>query len=239
MRGSLVRVQQDSLFRVMKHYILLTCLICSAFLLIYSFQINKWDKYYANKIYQSPQELIVKAAYYFQNPGFAIDIGCGAGNEAIYLIARGWKVLAIDCEASATKIVSDRKDIASHERLATLTASFNHNLNWDQLPEADFIYASNALPFCHPAEFARVWNHIKAKLVPGGRFAGHFFGPCYQGFSNKDRKEMTFLALEEVNVLFDGFTIEYLNEIEQDDVSGTGIPVHAHIIEVIATKKNE
>lgn len=223
----------------MKRRAFLICLICSVIILGYIFQINRWDKYYANKVYQPPQELIVKASHYFQNPGFAVDLGCGPGNEAAYLLANGWKVLAIDREPSATGLVSSRKDIHSHERLMTLTASFDQALNWDELPDADLIYASNAIPFCHPLKFASLWNNIKQKIVRGGRFAGHFFGPHYQGFSEKDRKLMTFLSLEEVKALFEGFTIEYFNEIEQDDISGTGIPIHAHIFEVIAKKKLE
>ena len=31
-------------------------------------------------------------------PDFAIDLGCGAGRDTIYLLHNGWKVLAIDKE---------------------------------------------------------------------------------------------------------------------------------------------
>lgn len=45
------------------------------------FQGGKWDRYYKNKIYQPPREVVVKALNFFPTHGNALDLGCGVGNE--------------------------------------------------------------------------------------------------------------------------------------------------------------
>ena len=44
-------------------------------------------------------------------------------------------------------------------------------------PACELVNASFALPFCPPAEFPGLWRRIVDSILPGGRFAGQFFGP--------------------------------------------------------------
>lgn len=200
-------------------------------------QHGKWDKYYKNKIDQPPRRLIVDALNLFKKQGRAIDLGCGVGNEAVFLLNKGWEVWAIDSEHHAIQIINQRNDIKKLEKLATVVNTFEEESVWDDLPNVDFIYASYALPFCNQSEFPRVWGHVKQKLIPGGRFAGHFFGLNYRGFPDQEMKEMTFLKKEDVLSLFQGFDVEYFKELEEDGQSGTGRQIHSHIFEIIARKK--
>lgn len=110
-------------------------------------------------------------------------------------------------------------------------------LHWELLPEVDLLCASYSLPFCNPKEFEDVWENVTSKVLPGGRFAGHFFGPQYQGFSSKEMQSMTFLTKEEVLRLLQDFDVEYFHESEEDGQSGTGRKIHSHVFEVIARKK--
>lgn len=41
-------------------------------------------------------------------PGAALDLGCGAGDDAIWLAARGWRVTAVDLSATAVARVAER-----------------------------------------------------------------------------------------------------------------------------------
>ena len=45
-------------------------------------------------------------------PGRALDLGCGKGDDAVWLARRGWEVLAVDVSASALAIVETNAQAA-------------------------------------------------------------------------------------------------------------------------------
>ncbi|MES2121550.1 MAG: class I SAM-dependent methyltransferase [Chlamydiota bacterium] len=198
------------------------------------FQRGKWDKYYRHALSHPPRQLVVDALNLFPRNGKAIDLGCGAGNEATLLLNQGWRVWAVDSEPKAIQLLLTRAP--DQERLVTTVARFEE-LHWNLLPEVDLFCATYSLPFCNPKEFANVWERITSKVAPGGRFAGHFFGLHYQGFNPKEMQSMTFLTKEEVLRLLQGFDIEYFRESEEEGQSGTGRDIHSHVFEVIARRK--
>lgn len=200
---------------------------------------GKWDRYYKNKLDQPPRQVVIKALSLFEVPGKAIDIGFGVGNETILMLNSGWQVWAIDSEPKAIQIINQRKDIKDSRTLFAAVANFEENSTWDMLPQVDFISASYALPFCNRHNFEKVWAHIKQKINSGGRFAGHFFGLNYQGFTEKEMKQMTFFTKEEILNLLQDFDIEYFQEVEEDSKSGTGKAIHSHIFEVIVQNKSQ
>ena len=55
-------------------------------------------KYYENTKNALPHKNVQKVLEMDIIPGNAIDLGCGAGRDTIYLIKNGWNVLAIDKE---------------------------------------------------------------------------------------------------------------------------------------------
>jgi SAM-dependent methyltransferase len=197
---------------------------------------GKWDKYYKNKIDQLPHEIVTNALKLFSLSGQAIDLGCGVGNEALLLVNEGWKVWAVDSEPKAIQLVESRTNGDISGKLVATIAKFEEGSTWARLPIVDFIYAANSLPFCKPREFEKVWSCIKQHIAPGGRFAGHFFGGNYQGFTAQEMKGMAFFKREEVLAFFQEFEIEHFQEIEEEGQSGTGRPIHSHIFEVIARK---
>lgn len=197
-------------------------------------QRGKWDKYYRRALTHPPRQLVVDALNLFPRQGKAIYLGCGAGNETALLLNHGWRVWAIDSEPKAVQLLLTRTP--DQERLVATIARFEE-LHWELLPEVDLLCASYSLPFCNPKEFEDVWENVTSKVLPGGRFAGHFFGPQYQGFSSKEMQSMTFLTKEEVLRLLQDFDVEYFHESEEDGQSGTGRKIHSHVFEVIARKK--
>lgn len=219
-----------------KFKILITLVCVSCILGLIATRSNKWDKYYKNKLYQSPAQVIVNANKLFAIKGNAIDLGCGIGNETVFLLNQGWKVWAIDSEPKAIQMMKKRNDITDFANLEVLISNFE-TLNWNLFPKVDCICASKALPFCDPVKFESLWFSIKEKITPSGRFSGHFFGKNYQGFNTQEMKHMTFLTREEVLKLFDDFNVEYFEEKEEEGKSGTGRIIHSHIFEVIAQKK--
>lgn len=195
-----------------------------------------WNNYYKKKLYLPPANVTQKALNSFSQSGLAIDFGCGCGNDSAFLLKNGWTVWAIDGEPIAIEILKNRKDISKQSLLFANSEKFEE-INWNNLPKVDLFLAINALPFCKKEKFKEVWSHITETIQPQGRFAGHFFGPRYQGFTDKERSLMTFLSKEEVLELFKDFDIEYFDEKEENGKSGTGRDIHSHIFEVIAKKR--
>jgi len=197
---------------------------------------SKWDNYFRNTIYREPSSVVTEASKRFKMKGKAIDFGAGAGNEAVYLLREGWDVWAVDGDPLARDWILSRGDIPDRNKLVIISSDFEE-INWDLLPQCQLIVAVYSLPFCHPESFSEVWEILISKLEHGGRFAGHFFGSKYRGFSEKEQKRMTFLKKEDLLALFRDFDFELFDEMEEDSKSATGAEVHSHIFNIIARKK--
>ncbi|MFA6916861.1 MAG: class I SAM-dependent methyltransferase [Parachlamydiales bacterium] len=204
---------------------------------VFALRSGKWDSYYKNKLYQTPQELVKKAASTFQEPGIALDLGCGVGNETAFLLQQGWIVYAVDAEAKAINTLKARHDLTSLNRLITLKTKFDGDLDWEALPSFDLICVCKALPYCEKAKLLDVVKNIHTKIQPGGKFAGHLFGVNCHGYSADETQEMSFLSREEAVLLFKDFDVESFQEVEEEDTSGTGKSIHTHVYEIIARKR--
>jgi SAM-dependent methyltransferase len=161
--------------------------------------------------------------------GTALDLGCGAGTEALEMLTQGWSVLAIDREPEAIDRLLQKVPRKHKGRLQTRVSPFEGLT----LPPADFIYASLSLPFCHPDHFLALWSQIESSLRPGGLFVGQLFGPRDSWASNPG---MTFHSREAVTELLKPFDIEILDEVEEDGRSVIG-QKHWHVFHITATKK--
>lgn len=129
------------------------------------------EKYY-NNIENKPAN---KNVQYLINqikptPSTAIDIGCGAGRDTVFLIQNGWKVLAID-----------QNDV--EERInKRLTKEEKHSFRFSrqqfeniELEQANLIVSNFSLSFCDKDEFSRLWNKIKKSILPSRIFRWKFF----------------------------------------------------------------
>ena len=57
--------------------------------------------------------------------GFALDLGCGTGRDTVELLRRGWRVLAVDADASAIAELSTRAEsVIAGDRLEVRVARF-------------------------------------------------------------------------------------------------------------------
>jgi SAM-dependent methyltransferase len=158
----------------------------------------------------------------------AIDLGCGDGTETRELLARGWRVVAIDKTPAAIARVRASVPAEDRARLTAIAAVFTEV----ELPPADLIYAGLSLPFCDPASFGELWPRISVAVREDGWFAGHFFGPRD---SWAGRADMTFLSRAEVCALLTDFRIEAYQEQDEDGDSFAGRK-HWHVFHVIARK---
>ena len=129
------------------------------------------EKYY-NNTQNKPAN---KNVQYFINqinstPSTAIDIGCGAGRDTVFLIQNGWKVLAID-----QNNVEDRiKNRLTEEEKHSFRFSRQQFENIE-LEQANLIVSNFSLSFCDKNEFSKLWNKIQKSILPNRIFCWKFF----------------------------------------------------------------
>ncbi len=192
-----------------------------------------WRGYYAKTGARPPRETLIRALDAFDaqaGPGFAVDLGCGGGRDVVELLRRGWHVLALDAQAAAVEALRAREDLPATGRLEAAVRGFEDA----EIPSADLINSSFALPLCRPASFPGLWARIVGALAPGGRFAGQLYGERDEWFGDPS---ITFHTRGEAEALFAGFAIEFFREEEDDSVTPRGQPKHWHIFHITARRK--
>lgn len=163
--------------------------------------------------------------------GFAIDLGCGTGRDTVELLRRGWRVLAVDAEPDAIaelRVRPEARDAGG--RLETSVARFEAI----ELPPADLINSSFALPVCPPEQFPALWQRIRAALNPGARIACQLFGPR-DSWARRETPP-TIHDRAAVDALLSGLAVEMLDEEEADTTTPRGQQKHWHIFHIIARR---
>lgn len=105
-----------------------------------------------------------------------LDLGCGAGNETLAFLERGWRAHAVDAEPRAIEIVNSRGSEEHRRHLETTIGRFSDLT----LPEADLVFASLSLPFTGE-EFDVPVRKAVASVKPGGWLVAVFSGPTTAG----------------------------------------------------------
>lgn len=192
---------------------------------------SEWNEYYKVTNNIPPRKNIVNFINNHKElSGKAIDIGCGAGNDTIYLIQNNWNVLAIDGTDVENSIKEKLNDVEKG-KFSFQVQKFEEL----KLPKSDLIISNNALPFCNKEYFYTMWEEICNSINSNGYFVGNLFGINDEWNAPKDKR--TFLNKEQVIDLFKDFEIISLKEFERDRTTALGIMKHWHTFEVIAKKK--
>lgn len=188
------------------------------------------EKYYDNTENEMPNYTVKKFIELNVEPGNAVELGCGAGRDTVYLIRNGWNVLAIDREDVETRIVSKLlvEELEQFE-------FFKQRFEAIKLENSNLVVANFSLPFCNKNDFKKLWNKIDDSILKDGYFVGNFFGNNDEWKNTKE--EMTFLTKEQVIELLKNFEIIEFKEIEKDGYTGLGEMKHWHVFNVIAKKK--
>lgn len=191
---------------------------------------NKWTNYHNVTNNTPPRRNIIKFVEQYKGlTGNAIDLGCGAGNDTVYLIQNNWNVLAID----GTDVENLIKDKLNEERMKKFNFQVQkfEKLN---LPKCDLIISNNALSFCNRDYFYNMWQKICNSINSNGFFVGNLFGIKDEWNTPDDKR--TFLNKEQVLELFENFEIIEFKEIEKDRPTALGKMKHWHTFEITAKK---
>lgn len=189
------------------------------------------QKYYEVTKESRPHKLTQKFINMKIIPDKAIDLGCGAGRDTVYLIKNGWKVLAIDKENSKEYI--DLKLNEEERKNFKFQCQDFENI---KLEKVKLIVANFSIPFCSKDKFEDLWNSITQNIIQNSYFVGNFFGLKDSWADNKNKK--IFLSKDEVLKLFESsFEIIDFQEIEKDGETALNGVKHWHIYNIIARKK--
>ncbi len=201
------------------------------------FKTSHWYRYAQHKKDKPPRDLVVKAARYVTaDSPTAIDFGSNIGNESLYLLQQGYRVTAVEPDVAVVNLLTSREEFKPYTNTLTILNNSFEDVAWDALAPVDLFVASYSLPYVRPEAFKGVWQQMVNHINPDGYFVGQLFIPEYSGFKERERKAMTFLTKEEILALFNNFTINHINYIDEESINYDGNKVRARYYEIIAQK---
>jgi SAM-dependent methyltransferase len=153
-------------------------------------------------------------------PCKAIDLGCGAGNYAIYLASRGFEVTGVDSSPTAIRLAQDnakKRGVACTFRVADVLGDLH------EVPETfDFAYDWELLHHIFPEQRQPYVENVCRLLNPGGDYLSVCFSERDPAFGGTGKYRETplgtvlyFSSEEELRTLFSPyFTIRDLGIID-------------------------
>ena len=131
---------------------------------------NNMKKYYKNTENALPNIIIRKFIEMKIKPSNAIDLGCGAGRDTIYLIKNGWNVLSIDKEDTG-KFISSKLNEEEIKRFRFVRQDFENI----ELEKNNLLVANFSILFCKKDCFNELWNKITNSILKERILCGKFF----------------------------------------------------------------
>lgn len=165
-------------------------------------------------------------------PKVAVDAGCGAGRDAMYMVEHGYTVHSYDKSDAAILRLKEVGGRHIDNTLFPKTCSFEQF----EYPQTTLVNACSSLFFCDPALFASAWQRLTNSLQKGGVFCGHFMGPD-DTWAKMGRGDLTIHSYTDIQALFnDEFKIIDIVEHNTDGTTLLGKSKHWHVYAVVAQK---
>jgi len=163
-----------------------------------------WEDFYSSgtaKWSGNPNPLMVQEADHL-TPGTALDLGCGQGDDAIWLALRGWNVTGVDVANAALERAAEREIAAGVERPITWQ---RHDLA-ETFPAGSFDLVTAA--YLHsPVEIPRseILRRAAAAVAPGGTLliVGHAGFPPGHGHDHHVQLPTTAEVLADLDLDFE------------------------------------
>lgn len=193
-----------------------------------------WQRYYRSTVDRPPRPTVLRALQGFtaegRGPGLlAVDVGCGNGRDALVLLRAGWRVWALDAQATALAELENRAAAEGLVGLEPVQGRFEDT----PPPRCDLVNASFVLFACPPGRFPAAWAALLRALQPGGRFAGQLLGSADSWAA---KPETTVVDRPALQGLLAGMEVEHLEEEETDATTPLGESKHWHIWHVNARR---
>ena len=142
--------------------------------------------------------------------GAVLDLGCGNGDNAFILGARGFTVDALDkneADIIFLRKCAEKKGLENLNLIAGLIEDFK-----PESKKYSLVIANNSLPFIVKEEVGRIVADLSNSLVDGGFIWITLFGPSDEWAKNPDKsdstKGMSFFTQEEGLRLLDSLNLK-------------------------------
>lgn len=171
-----------------------------------------WDTAYAGDVPDTPVDSDVVRVADGLEPGTALDLGCGSGQNSIWLGARGWRVHCVDIARGAIERAEQAATAAGVE------ASFERGdiTTWRTKERYDLVISTYALPSRGPGR-AHALTVARDAVRPGGTLLLAEFDESLADSGWMAREHL--VSLDEITEALPGF------ELDQAEVRVTG---HSH-----------
>lgn len=105
-------------------------------------------------------------------PGRAVDLGCGTGLNAIYLVRHGWQVVGVDGAASAIRRAKQRtaREAAALRQQVCFMVGDVADWRWAGPASFDLALDIGCLHSLAPLEQQRYAAHLSQHTTPGAHF---------------------------------------------------------------------
>ncbi len=124
---------------------------------------NEWDDIYEDTAAASPVDPHLQALAPKLEPGTALDLGCGAGQNSVWLASQGWTVIGVDFARNA---ITQAKAAAEQ---AAVDVSFvvGDLVHWEPGSTYDLVVSTYALPHEGPGR-SHALRMAADAVAPGG-----------------------------------------------------------------------
>ena len=194
---------------------------------------SNWNKFIkATKDRQPVGFLVDTVKKITLTKGRVLDLGCGAGVDAKYLVKNGFKVEAID---NNKKSIEQAKILCKGLNIKITQCDIvNYEIqsNFYQL-----IISWNVISFLKKSDARKVLNDIQSGLRDDGFFVFGFLG-MEDEWNNKNHSDMSFWTIEELKDILSDMKFIRILEIKEKKPSATGEMKFWHQIQGIAQYKS-
>lgn len=165
-------------------------------------------------------------------PKVAVDVGCGAGRDALHLAEIGFTVHAYDKSDVAITRLKELCPLHLNEMLFPEVCTFDQF----EYPRSSLVSACSSLFFCPSELFPHAWLKITQSILHGGVFCGHFMGPN-DSWAKMARGDITVHTCANLDELFKHtFRIVDVYEHNSEGTTLVGKKKHWHTYSVVAQK---
>lgn len=115
-----------------------------------------------------------------RKPGKALDIGCGAGTDSVFLASQGWEVTSLDFVAKALEYTQQRaaeQGLSVNPVVADITT-------WEPPEQYDIVLDHGLLHNMDPVRHDAYRETVMKALAPDGEFVLLHWHPRYDGQPN-------------------------------------------------------